>query len=186
MRVRGAAAAAATLACLIFASGCRDGDAARADGQLVTKPAHSAGHDGDWQGGPEPVSGKLRSGIVSWWRLEPPAPAAGTAFKLVLRLEEVKGDDARASVTTSDGARLADPQSPREWALPRGEASLITLGLVAPAGDSYLHVTTRQDGRSSVRSIRIAVAGGAASAATRPDHGIDSRGEPIVRMAPAR
>ena len=137
-------------------------------------------------GGPEPPSGKLRSGIVSWWRLSPATPAPGVPFELILRLEAGKADDASAAVATSDGARLADSQARREWTLPADEPALLTLKLVAPAGDSYLHLTTRQHGRSSVRSIRLALPAGAAASGSAKPHEVDARGEPIVRMESGR
>lgn len=162
---------------------CR-GDAATAPNSASIAPAAPAERVGDWLGGPEPVSGKLRSGVVSWWRLTPSQPAAGETFELALRLEGVRAADAAVSVATGDGARLADAgATPQRWLLRAGQPAQVTLRLTAPAGDSYLHVTTVQEGRSSVRSIRLALpAGPASSTPSRGDYAVDARGEPIVRM----
>ena len=137
------------------------------------------------------MSGKLRSGIVSWWRLVPAQPAAGVPFELLLRLEDVQGAAATVAIATGDGARLAEAAAPQRWALRPGQPAQIALRLVAPAGDSYLHVTTQQNGRSSVRSIRLAMppdstAKTAASSAVRGDYAVDAQGEPIVRMPSGR
>lgn len=164
---------------------CR-GDAPAPPGHVLHAAVAPADRVGDWLGGPEPVSGKLRTGIVSWWRLAPSPPAVDQPFELVLRLEGARADDAAVSLATGDGARLVDPSAPQRWLLRPGQPAQITLRLVAPAGDSYLHVTTVQDGRSSVRSIRLALPAGPAGAASAPpgrgDYAVDARGEPIVRM----
>ena len=175
----------ATLAVLLALWGlaaCR-GDAPAAPSSASIAPAAPAERVGDWLGGPEPVSGKLRSGIVSWWRLTPSQPTAGERFELTLRLDGVRAADAAVAVATGDGARLADAAAPQRWLLRPGQPAQITLRLTAPAGDSYLHVTTVQEGRSSVRSIRLALpAGPASSPPSRGDYAVDARGEPIVRM----
>ena len=177
---------AALLMLLLALAGCQATDSAGSNGQSVAAPAPIA-RDGAWLGGPEPVSGKLRSGINSWWRTVPAQPSAGLPFELVLRLEDITASDIATAVSTSDGARFADADAARQWLLRAGQPAQVTLRLVAPAGDSYLHVQTQQQGRSSVRSIRLAMpaAPSAASAAARADYAVDVRGEPIVRMRAA-
>ena len=176
-----AATGAATML-LLGVTACRDDHAAMPAYAVLTTASTGVSADAGWLGGPEKMSGKLRSGIVAWWRLEPPNPAAGVPFDLQLRLDEVKGDDAAVSVSTSDGARLTAAQATRDWTLPPGRDSLIRLQIVAPAGDSYLHLTTRQHGRSSVRSIRFGLPGAIASAPGNGTHTLDARGEPVVPM----
>ncbi len=185
MRSRCLVAVLATVALLLAMAAltaCRGDPATAPIGQSIA-PAAPADRVGDWLGGPEQVSGKLRSGIVSWWRLTPSQPQADDRFELALRLEGARAADAAVSVAAGDGARLVDAGVPQRWLLRAGQPALITLHLTAPAGDSYLHVTTVQDGRSSVRSIRLALPAGLSGATpTRGDYAVDARGEPIVRM----
>lgn len=146
----------------------------------------SAEREGVWQGGPEPASGKLRSGIVTWWRIAPAAPSPGTPFELVLRFEDVQDGAATASVAVGDGAQWASAGAARAWRLRPDRSTEVRLRLVAPPGTSYLHVTTEQRGRSSVRSILLAMPGKAPSVAARGDHATGARGEPVVRMPAGR
>lgn len=138
---------------------------------------------GVWLGGPEPVSGKLRSGITTWYRLDPPQPARDEPFDLILRFEDVDAAGATVAVSTSDGARFAPPAGVTSWALPLAQASQLKLRLLAPAGSSYVHVQSQQRGRSSVRSVLLSVpaADPAAAPVPRKDYAIDAQGEPIVR-----
>ena len=142
---------------------------------------------GDWQGGPEPVSGKLPTGIVTWWQLRPAKPRPGEAFELTLRSEGASRPGAMLSLRAGDGALLAGVAPGASWALPVGVPSQVRVQVVAPAGDSYVHVFTRQGERYGARSIRIALPGINPSAASRQrdDYATDSRGEPIVRMPSA-
>ena len=142
---------------------------------------------GDWQGGPEPLSGKLPTGIVTWWQLRPATPRPGEAFELTLRSEGAIRPGAMLSLRAGDGARLVGVAPGMSWALPVGTPSQVRVQVVAPAGDSYMHVFTRQGERYGARSIRIALPGVNPSAAARQrdDYATDSRGEPIVRMPAA-
>ena len=159
---------------------------APASAALPAEPA-PAQRMGDWHGGPEPLSGKLPSGIVTWWQLRPAQPRPGEAFELTLRSEEVRQSGASVSLRAGDGARLVGVPPEAAWALPVGTPSQVRVQVVAPAGDSYVHVFTHQGDRYGARSIRIALPGvnpGAASR-QRDDYATDSRGEPIVRMPAA-
>ena len=151
----------------------------------LAEPA-AAEREGVWQGGPEPVSGKLRSGVVTWWRFAPAVPSPGTPFDLVLRFEDVHDDTATALAAVGDGAQWASAEATRAWRLAPGRPTEVRLRLVAPPGASYLHVTTQQRGRSSVRSILLALPGKAPAVASRGDYATDARGEPVVRMPAGR
>ena len=153
---------------------------------LPLLPPAPAEREGAWQGGPEPASGKLRSGIVTWWRFAPAAPSPGVPFELVLRFEDVQDGTATASAAVGDGAQWASAGASRAWRLAPDRPSEVRLRLVAPPGTSYLHVTTEQRGRSSVRSILLAMPGKAPSVAARGDYATDAQGEPVVRMPAGR
>lgn len=122
---------------------------------LPLAPAADALRKGAWLGGPDPVSGKLRSGISTYYRLDPAYPKAGQAVQVDLRFEEVLGSDATVKLTVGDGAQWATPVQ-ANWRLPQGTPSQVTLHITVPAGDSYLHVMTAQNHRPSVASILLA------------------------------
>ena len=180
-----------TLVAVCALAGCQSGgDPAATGSPVLATPLPSlplaapgaAEREGVWQGGPEPASGKLRSGVVTWWRFAPAAPSPGKPFDLVLRFEDVQDDTATASATVGDGAQWASAEATRAWRLAPDRAAEVRLRLVAPPGASYLHVTTQQRGRSSVRSILLALPGKAPAVASRGDDATDARGEPVVRM----
>ena len=112
---------------------------------------HSSDHAGDWRGGPEPLTGKLPTGIVTWWRFQPAQPQPGQPFELTLRPEGVTQSGATLSLRAGDGARLHPPgASPAAvavlaWSLPVGVPSELRVQGVAPPGDSHVHLETRQD-----------------------------------------
>ena len=165
--------------------GCRSGQETGAPEPIPVPqvaPQVDARRVGDWQGGPEPVSGKLDSGIAIYHQL--PAPVAGKAFDLVLRFEEVQGNDASVHLTCSDGARLLADQNELSWRLVAGHASQIVVQVIAPPGDSYVHVMAAQNGRHSVRSIALSLpsANGKRPAGYRGADDKDGSGAPIVRM----
>ncbi len=122
---------------------------------LPLAPAADALRKGAWLGGPDPVSGKLRSGISTYYRLDPAHPKAGQAVQVDLRFEEVLGRDATVKLTVGDGAQWATPIQ-TSWRLSQGTPSQVTLHITVPAGDSYLHVMTAQNHRPSVASILLA------------------------------
>lgn len=122
---------------------------------LSLAPTADALRKGAWLGGPDPVSGKLRSGISTYYRLDPAHPKAGQTVQVDLRFEEVLGSDATVKLTVGDGAQWADPVQ-TSWRLPLGTPSQVTLHVTVPAGDSYLHVMTAQNHRPSVASILLA------------------------------
>ena len=126
--------------------------------QLPLAPSTDALRVGDWQGGPEAISGKLRSGIATYYRL-PSAPlVANQAFDIELRFEGVSADDGTVELRTGDSAKFASSQESYAWRLSKDTPSRVVLRIVAPAGDSYLHVTTSQKSRSAVRSFLLRVA----------------------------
>lgn len=147
----------------------------------VAPPARSE-RTGVWLGGPEPVSGKLRTGIAVYYR--PFSPVVGKPFDLVLRFEGVSGDDASVQLSTSDGARLLQEGGESTWRLAAGAASQLVVKLMAPPGDSYLHVFTAQHGRHAARSIALTLPSDAPRrpAGYRGGDAKDASGEPIVRM----
>lgn len=147
----------------------------------VTDPIRPA----EWRGGPEPLSGKLRSGISVYWRQLPAKAAPGETVQLVLRFDGVKAADAGTEVRAGAGARVASPKEPARWRLPAGVVSEVTVSVVVPAADSYLHVGTRQGGLESSRTLVIASSTGAppAQEATRTGTSASgANGEPILRM----
>ena len=141
----------------------------------------AAQRQGRWEGGPEPVSGKLRSGITSYYQTQ---SGADGALTLVLRLEDVDAADATVQLRTSDGAKLLSPGSEQVWPLRQGAASQWTLSLSIPPGDSYLHVLSAQRGRHSTRTLLLHRDGVAAAplagAGTRVER--DASGQSIVRQ----
>jgi hypothetical protein len=141
----------------------------------------NAARQGPWLGGPEPVSGKLRSGITTYHRttFNPDGRLA-----LLLRFEDVVAEDATVQVRTSDGAKLLNSAVAQLWPLRANETSKWALDLELPLGDSYLHVMTAQRGRQSTRSILLHRDGGAAKPREATEGVIerDAKGEPIVRM----
>ena len=145
-------------------------------------PQVDARRVGNWQGGAEPVSGKLGTGIAVYHQL--PALVAGKAFDLVLRFEEVQGDDAAVHLTSSDGARLLADKNELRWRLGAGHASQIVVQVIAPPGDSYVHVMTSQNGRHSAHSIALSLPSttGKQAAGYRGADDKDGSGAPIVRM----
>ena len=169
----------------ILGTGCRSGQETSAQEPIAmprVAPQVDARRVGNWQGGPEPVSGKLDSGIAIYHQL--PAPVAGKAFDLVLRFEEVQGDDAAVHLTSSDGARLLADKNELRWRLVAGHASQIVVQVIAPPGDSYVHVMAEQNGRHSARSIALSLPSenGKRPAGYRGADDKDGSGTPIVRM----
>ncbi len=147
-------------------------------------------HGSDWRGGPEPLTGKQPTGIITWWRLQPANPTPGQPFELTLRLEGVTQPGATVALRAGDGAQLHPPgASPATaaapaWALPVGVPSELRVQVVAPPGDSHVHLETRQGDRVASRTVLLALPGSnpAAAARQRTDYTTDARGEPIVRM----
>lgn len=139
---------------------------------------------GLWLGGPEPVSGKLRSGISTYYQMT--ANPQGY-LTLLLRFEDVVANDATVQIRTSDGARVLNSVADQIWPLRPNETSKWALELALPLGDSYLHVMTAQRGRHSTRSILLYRAGGVTQprGATEGTLERDAKGEPIVRQLPA-
>lgn len=139
---------------------------------------------GEWHGGAEPVSGKLRSGIVSYYQLEPKQAVAGQALEISIRLEEVVGNDAKLEIQLEKIQKQSGSDEQSSWSLPMGKPSLIKMTLIPTAGDNYVHLMTSQNGKSSVRSIRIST--GDANPKTQLHKGqtyeVDAKGEPIIRM----
>lgn len=109
---------------------------------------------GVWLGGPEPVSGKLRSGVVTYHRWDAVPVKPLRVVRLALRFEAVSGPDATVALVVGDGARWVD-DSPKRWQLKPGVPSQIAVDIALPDGESYLHVTTSQQQRSSVKSILL-------------------------------
>jgi hypothetical protein len=149
---------------------------------IALAPAAETERSGVWLGGPEPVSGKLRTGIALYVR--PPSPVLGKPFDLVLRFEGVSGDDALVQLSTSDGARLMQQGGESTWRLPAGVPSQLVVKLMAASGESYLHVFTAQHGRHAALSIALSLPSDAPlrPAGYRGGDGKDASGEPIVRM----
>lgn len=149
---------------------------------IALAPLAEPERTGVWLGGPEPVSGKLRTGIALYVR--PFSPVLGQPFDLVLRFEGVSGDDASVRLSTSDGARLMQQGGESTWRLTAGAASQLVVKLMTPPGDSYLHVFTAQHGRHAARSIALTLPSDAPQrpAGYRGGDAKDASGEPIVRM----
>lgn len=159
----------AGLAVMVLAAGCRGGEqlsaptavtpdaTARANAIALwpVAPAADALRKGGWQGGPDPASGKLRSGISTYYRFNPEHPKAGKTVQVDLRFETVEAGDATVSLTLGDGAQWAN-SAPTSWRLPKDTPSQVTLQITVPAGDSYLHVMTAQNRKPSVKSILLA------------------------------
>ena len=137
---------------------------------------------GIWQGGPEPVSGKLYSGIAVYYQVL--APVVGKPFDLVLRFEDVTGEDASVQLSASDGARLVAQAGGLSWRLGAGHASQLVMKVIAAPGDSYIHLMTSQNGRHTARSIALSLPSttGKRAAGYRAGDDKDASGEPIVRM----
>lgn len=127
----------------------------KTDGAAPWAPVADGLRKGQWLGGPDPVSGKLRSGVTTYHRWTAVAVGKPVKAQLELRFEDVSADDATVSLAVGDGAAWAAPV-PTHWRLKPGVASHITVQVLVPAGDSYLHVTTSQNQRSSVKSIVLA------------------------------
>ena len=152
----------------------------------------------DWRGGPEPLTGKQPTGIITWWRFQPALPQPGQPFELTLRPEGVVQSGATVSLRAGDGARMhlrdttpaisptIDPATAASpmWSLPVGVPSELRVQVVAPPGDSHIHLETRQGDRLASRSILLALPGSnrGAAARQRNDYATDARSEPIVRM----
>lgn len=119
---------------------------------------------GRWQGGPDAVSGKLRSGVTTYHRWGAVQAGTPVSAALELRFETVSAEDATVSLAVGDGAEWVAP-GPTRWRLRPGVPSHITVQVLVPTGDSYLHVTTAQGPRSSVKSILLAPPAAATTAA---------------------
>lgn len=133
--------------------GCREVQplASASGGALPLAPLASTPRAEPWLGGPEAPSGKLRSGVVTYYRFasHPPDPVT-----VILRWEEALADDATAEVSLSDGARFADPQQATRWRLTPNRVSELSLTVIPdPLQPSYLNVFTAQAGRHSARSM---------------------------------
>lgn len=184
-------------------TGCRTADGpAQATPPLMQATPATAQRSGDpgssdWRGGPEPLTGKLPTGIITWWRFQPAQPQPGQAFTLTLRLDGVVQAGATVALRAGDGARLqgsgGDPAvnpagnpaaAAPVWTLPVGTPSELQVQVVAPPGDSHVYLETRQGDRQASRTILLALPGSnpGASARLRNDYATDARGEPIVRM----
>lgn len=111
--------------------------------------------DGIWQGGPEPLSGKLRVGISTYFRQRPMRPQAGAVFEVDLRFEEVSADHVQVQLQPGDGARLAVAGAQSAWRLSKDQMSQITVKMTAPQGQSYLHAMLAVGGRQVARSFLI-------------------------------
>jgi hypothetical protein len=103
------------------------------------------------------MSGKLRSGIATYYRilgapLRPQAP-----FDIELRFEGADADDAVVELRGGDGAQFSPAQATHRWRLIKNQPALVKLKMTAPLGDSYLHVLTVQHGRQAVRSFVLHV-----------------------------
>lgn len=144
-----------------------------------------AGRFGKWRGGPEPA-GKVRSGIISFYQFEPTQPVAGQSLNVTLRLEEVVGSDAKIDIALERVQWSSEQPGQSAWRLLTGRPSQLTLKLIPPDGDAYLHLMTMQNGRSSTRSILIATGGTTPKAElVGQTYELDARGEPIVRSRAA-
>ncbi|MDD2926461.1 hypothetical protein [Rhodoferax sp.] len=144
-------------------------------------PQADVQRSGAWLGGPEPISGKLRTGIAVYYRLL--ATADQATFDLVLRLEGASAEDATVRLTTSDGARLMPEGGPASWRLSAGVPSQLAVKVRVSSGDGYVHVMTGQNGRHATRSIVLNPSTAAVRGLTRRAAGAsDASGEPIVRM----
>jgi hypothetical protein len=131
---------------------------AKESSMVALAPSTQEPRQGQWQGGPEELSGKLRSGISTYYRL-PEAPLkANSAFEIELRFEGVTATDASVEVRSSDGLKFLSKQDHHIWRLSKDQASVVRIGLLAPLGDSYLHIMTGQMGRKAVRSFVINIA----------------------------
>lgn len=120
---------------------------------LPLAPTVTHVRDGVWQGGPEPVSGKLRVGISTYFRQRPALPRAGESFEVDLRFEEVSSNDAQVQLQPSDGANLAVMGAQSAWRLGKDQDSQITVKMKAPPGQSYLHAMLKVEGRQVARSF---------------------------------
>ena len=177
------------LACISLSaclSGCLDMSPGKVNdpvGQMPKASQAASPRVGKWLGGPEPASGKLRSGVTTYFQAVPEVPVAGQPFFVTIRLEDVEKDDAQMELLARD-LRLANPSEPKAWKLKKGMASEVRVQLVAVAGDNYLHVATTQNKVSSVRSILFSTAD--ASAPRAPSVGTvydtTADGNPIVKM----
>lgn len=149
---------------------------------LKMAPPADARRVGVWQGGPEPVSGKLHSGIAVYYQVL--APVAGKPFDLVLRFEGVTGEDGAVQLSASDGVRLVADAGGLSWRLGAGLASQLVVKVIAQPGDSYVHLLTSQNGRHTARSIALSLPSttGKRAAGYRGGDDKDASGEPIVRM----
>jgi len=149
---------------------------------VAVAPTTRSERTGVWLGGPEPVSGKLRTGIAVYYR--PFSPVPGKPFDLALRFEGVNGEDAAVQLRTSDGARLILEGGSSYWRLTAGVPSQLTVKLSAPPGDSYLNIFTSQNGRHAANSIALSVPSDAPlrPAGYRAGDDKDANGAPIVRM----
>lgn len=135
-----------------------------ADGADPWAPVADGLRKGPWLGGPDPVSGKLRSGVATYYRWGAVQAGKPVKAQLELRFEAVSSHDATVNLAVGDGAEWAAPIRAR-WRLKPGVASHITVQVWVPAGDSYLHVTTAQNQRASVKSIVLAPPAAATTAA---------------------
>lgn len=168
---------------LTLSAGCRESQplGVTPGGELPLAPLAAAPRAGAWLGGPEAPSGKLRSGIVTYYQFasQPPGPVAVT-----LRLEETVAADARVEISLADGARFADPRQPTRWRLMPHKASQWSLAVVPdPQRPSYLNIFTAQAGRHSAKSILLPVPQLGSDAQTA-GHGPsrERRGEPVMRL----
>ncbi len=182
MKIRTAYALSA--ACLLASlagglAGCKLGAGA---GPATPPHTTTAPRSGHWQGGPLPLSGKLPSGISTWWQTSNEGPTQPTT--VTLRWEDVTKPGARVVLRGGDGAQLLAPQPSGGWPLPVNAASTLTVQVQATAGTSFLIVETEQGGRRSVQAIALQQPGQNPGDAqrTRQDYARDAQGEAIVRM----
>ena len=97
-------------------------------GQMPIAPQAASPRVGKWLGGPEPASGKLRSGIATYFQALPEAPVAGQPFFVPIRLEDVEKDDAQMELLIRD-VRMANPSEPKAWKLKKGLVSEVRVQL---------------------------------------------------------
>lgn len=138
---------------------------------------------GKWLGGLDPVSGKLRSGISTYYQVTPDVPVAGQPFVVTIRLEGVEKDDAQMELLARD-LRLVNASEPRAWKLKNGQVSQVQVQLLAVAGDNYLHVATMQNKVNSVRSLVFSTADAPAPRTSSVGTAFETAadGSPIVKM----